>query len=156
MKAYERAKAAPSGQHLADAILEEENKEEESKTNKSFSALNKSSESGTKRDQIESLWLRVRNLLNEKDEYGYDLPVKQGGRKRFAQQCDFKSRKRPNMPNVLEARDVIQAFTTSGLVPVPTDAEFRALFSALDVYHDEENELVNWSAILAAPVNKEL
>ena len=50
---------------------------------------------------------------------------------------------------------VVSAFVTSRLTPILTDDEFKAVFKAVDAYHNEPLNLVNWRAILSAPVSRE-
>jgi len=36
-----------------------------------------------------------------------------------------------------------------------TDAEFKVVFKAIEAYHNESLNLINWRAILSAPVSRE-
>ena len=43
--------------------------------------------------------------------------------------------------------DVIYAFSSARLNPLLAKEEFKALFKALEVYHDEEKQLVNYMRV---------
>ena len=47
-----------------------------------------------------------------------------------------------------------EAFVSSGLHPRPTDEEFKALFTALESYHNEDLGLILWRSILSAPIKR--
>ena len=49
---------------------------------------------------------------------------------------------------ILPFDQVVKAFVSSRITPVPTDAEFKQIFRALDAYHNEATNQVNWRAIL--------
>ena len=57
--------------------------------------------------------------------------------------------------NTLPGRDIIRAFVSSGLNPKPTDAEFKSLFQALEIYSDEANDRIYWRKLLSASVDRE-
>lgn len=50
----------------------------------------------------------------------------------------------------LPFEEVKHAFNTSYLLPLPSDAEFKKLFYALEAYYNEENQIVQWMKILDA------
>ena len=130
---------------MADSLLEEE----ESKNVSSVSAMSL----GT--SQLNNLWERVRYFLNGKDKDGNDLNNKAIGRGRFTEICELKAMRGKSMAGVLPEKDVIQAFVSSRLTPLPTDAEFKALFKSLEAYHSEDLNLVNWRSVLSATTMRE-
>ena len=58
-------------------------------------------------------------------------------------------------PGILPFDTVVQAFVSSRFVPRLTDAEFRQVFRAIEAYHNEPEQLINWRAVLSAPVSRE-
>ena len=100
-------------------------------------------------EKLNELWQRVRYFLNGKDSEGNDVDYQGGGRRKFTQLCELKSSmQRGTAEGILPFDQVVKAFVSSRITPVPTDAEFKQIFRAIDAYHNEATNQVNWRAIL--------
>ena len=107
-------------------------------------------------ERLNELWARVRLFLNGKDESGNDVEHSTPGRVRFTEICELQAaRNRKSAPGILPFDTVVQAFITSRMQPELSNAEFRKVFNAIEAFHDEKLNLVNWRAILSAPVQRE-
>lgn len=146
MRDLEKERQKGGNTFMADSLLEEE---EASKNVSSVSAVSL----GT--SQLNQLWERMRYFLNGKDAEGNDLNNKAVGRARFTDICELKAMRGKSMTGVLPEKDVVQAFVSSRLLPLPSDAEFKALFKSLEAYHSEDLNLVNWRSILSATTMRE-
>ena len=103
-----------------------------------------------------NLWQRIRNFLNGKDDEGNDVEHGTPGRVRFTEICELKgSMSKNSAPGILPYETIIKAFVSSRLSPMLTDAEFKVVFKAIEAYHNESLNLINWRAILSAPVSRE-
>ena len=79
-----------------------------------------------------------------------------GGRIRFTELCETKGNlQRGGAAGLLPFEEVVNAFITSRLRPELSNEEFRTLFRALEVFHDEAQTIVNWRNLLAAPIKRE-
>ena len=107
-------------------------------------------------ENLNKLWQRVRYFLNGKDDEGKDVEHSMPGRVRFTEVCTQKaSLHRGQAEGILPQNEVIDAFVSSRFVPSLTNEEFRAVFRAIEAYHDEGRRLVNWRNILKATVDRE-
>ena len=100
-------------------------------------------------DNLNQLWERVRYFFQDKDQYGVDLtrPMKKPAKDRFLHACKGRAALGKGIKDVITLNDVIFAFSSARLSPLLSKDEFKQLFKALEVYHDEEKELVNYMKI---------
>lgn len=96
--------------------------------------------------KTEKLWARIKNLLNLEDE-------KNVARQAFRDACERYTDNRQG--TVLSLDKIKQAFNAAFLFPMPTDDEFCKLFTALEVWKDEDLKLVRWPEILKATLRTE-
>lgn len=94
--------------------------------------------------------------MNGKDEEGNPVEHQGPGRVRFTEICEIKAKQNRNCAEgILPFDSVIQAFISSRIQPELSNAEYRSVFRSIEAYHNEELNLINWRAILAAPVARE-
>lgn len=62
---------------------------------------------------------------------------------------------RNSAPGILPFDVVVKAFVSSRMTPTLTTEEFKAVFRSIEAYHSEALDLINWRAILSAPVKRE-
>ena len=142
VRAFERMKQKAGNTSVAaDSMMED------------AAATNTSLNVSQSAEDLNNLWQRIRAFLNGRDEEGNLVEHSQPGRVRFQEACEAKARmQRNSAPGILSFAAVTDAFVTSRLHPRPTDEEFKALFTAIEAYHNESLGLISWRTILSAPV----
>ena len=73
--------------------------------------------------------------------------MKKPAKDRFLHACKGRAALGKGIKDVISLNDVIFAFSSARLSPLLTKEEFKQLFKALEVYHDEEKELVNFMKV---------
>ena len=59
-------------------------------------------------------------------------------KERFIEACHGRATLSRGIKDVISLDDVIFAFSSARLMPLLTKEEFKSLFKALEVYHDED------------------
>ena len=104
------------------------------------------------KEQLNTLWERVRYWMDGKNELGNPIEGQATtGSVRFTETCEIRSTDL-NADGMLSYDQVTDAFVSTNLEL--RNAQYRTLFRALEAYHDEAETLVNWRAILSAPVDR--
>ena len=144
VRTFERMKAKAGNTAVAaDSMMED-------------AAANTSLNVSQSAEDLNNLWQRIRSFLNGRDDEGNLVEHSQPGRVRFTKICEDRQRmSRNSAPGILPFAAVTEAFVSSRLHPRPTDEEFKALFTALEAYHNEGLGLINWRSILSAPVERD-
>ena len=62
---------------------------------------------------------------------------------------------RGSAPGILPFDTIVSAFITSRMQPELSNNEFKKVFQSIEAYHNEPLSLINWRAILSAPVTRE-
>ena len=73
--------------------------------------------------------------------------MKKPAKDRFLHACKGRAALGKGIKDVISLNDVIFAFSSARLSPLLTKEEFKQLFKALEVYHDEEKELINFMKV---------
>ena len=145
VRTFERMKAKAGNTAVAaDSMMED------------AAAANTSLNVSQSAEDLNNLWQRIRSFLNGRDDEGNLVEHSQPGRVRFTKICEDRQRmQRNSAPGILPFAAVTEAFVSSRLHPRPTDEDFKALFTALEAYHNEGLGLINWRSILSAPVERD-
>jgi hypothetical protein len=123
------------------------------------SSLDKFDEEGNYNEndrKTEELWRRIRLFLNDVDANENKIEPKNGlkpARIMFMEACQRYADR--TQPTILHFDSVLRAFNAAYLLPAPTPAEFKQLFTALEVYYNVEQQLIMWNKILDAIINRE-
>lgn len=107
--------------------------------------------------QLDALWKKVRDFLTDVDEHGAKISPRnkqKPARIRFMTACEMYADPKGN-PSHLPFEKVKTAFNAAYMLPIPSDAELKQLFRALEAYYNEDMQIVNWSKILDAITHRE-
>eukprot|EP00347_Sterkiella_histriomuscorum_P003356 403364608 len=105
---------------------------------------------------LDDLWDRVRNFLNDLNEKGDRREFGRNDKANKLKFLDYCQEQESRMKKgVLTESQLEAVFAKCKFFPMPSKAEFKLLYKALEAFVSNESNEVNYNKILEAPVKRE-